>query len=193
MAAGTGNLQGALRGVLAANILEIDQVVLGFAEQRVPVDFHRCHAIPGIDEVDHVHERFHRIHVNTAHHRRLACVELRHDQSLELLAPGLDSNGESPADSANSAIERRFADECTVEKFFLVEPAVGSQDAKRHGQVEPGAFLADIGGRQVHRDVSRRNVIATVAQRGTDPVLAFPDGGIREPDCVEMDFIQLDA
>jgi hypothetical protein len=27
----------------------------------------------------------------------------------------------------------------------------------------------------------------------TDSVLAFPDGGIREPDCVEMDFIQLDT
>ena len=61
MAASTGDLERPLGGLLPAYIFAVDCVMLGFAEERVSIDLNRSDAIPGIHEVDHVEQRFHRV------------------------------------------------------------------------------------------------------------------------------------
>ena len=54
MATGAGNFERALGGVLAANVFEIDGIVLRLAEKRVTVNFQRQDAVAGVHEADDV-------------------------------------------------------------------------------------------------------------------------------------------
>ncbi len=56
-----------------------------------------------------------------------------------------------------------------------------------HGQIESGAFLADVGGREVNCDaLAMGKLKAAVAQRGFDALAAFFHGVIRQPDNVKI-------
>ena len=89
-------------------------------------------------------------------------VEFGHDQAGDLVAAGLDGDGKGSADATNAAVEREFADEKAVGNFFLVQATVGAENAQGHGQIEAGAFLADVGGGEIDGDVGGRNVVAAV-------------------------------
>ncbi len=78
VASGTGNFDGPLRGLLAADVLEVDEELLRFAQQGITIGFHGKNSVAGIDEVDHIHQRAHRIDLNAAHHRRFFGVGFRH-------------------------------------------------------------------------------------------------------------------
>ena len=54
MATGAGNFEGALGGVLSANVFEIDGIVLRLAEKRVTVDLKRQDAVAGVHEADDI-------------------------------------------------------------------------------------------------------------------------------------------
>src|SRR5262245_53501005 len=61
---------------------------------------------------------------------------------------------------------------------FLFNPPQAPRIPQRHGQVEAGAFLANVGGRKVHRAVGWWNVIAAVTQGGAHSILALAYRGI---------------
>jgi hypothetical protein len=54
MATGAGNFEGALGGVLSANVFEIDGIVLRLAEKRVTVNLERQDAVAGVHEADDI-------------------------------------------------------------------------------------------------------------------------------------------
>ena len=101
--------------------------------------------------------------------------------------------GSAPRTPRRPPSSDKFADKKRVGNLFLVQAAVGAQDAERHGQVEAGAFLADVGGRQVDGDVGGRNVVAAVLQRRADAVAAFAHRGVGQADGVKVVFVLLDA
>src|SRR6266850_4044272 len=70
---------------------------------------------------------------------------------------------------------------------------IGTQDTERHGEVEAGALLANVCRREVHGNVRRWDVVAAGAQRGADAILTLTDGGIRQADGMEVDFVQFYA
>ena len=73
---------------------------------------------------------------------------------LNLLAAGLDGDRQACRElrgrRRRARVRRRRAQSGIS---FLLQPAVGAEDAKRHGQIEAGAFLADVGGREIDGDV----------------------------------------
>ncbi len=101
--------------------------------------------------------------------------------------------GKRATNAANASVEREFSDEQAVGNFLLGEPAIGSDDAERHGQVESRAFFLYVGGREIDGDLRGRNVVAAILQRGAHAVAALAHRGVGQADGVEVVLIALDA
>jgi hypothetical protein len=70
-----------------------------------------------------------------------------------------------------------FAEECAL----TAEKAVG------HGELEGGAFLAHVGGREVDGDGLMAGIIeTTIFESGFDALAAFLDGDVRKADDIEI-------
>jgi hypothetical protein len=54
VAAGAGNLEGALGGLLPADIFEVNGKILRFAEHCLLIDFERQNSIPGVYEMNDI-------------------------------------------------------------------------------------------------------------------------------------------
>jgi hypothetical protein len=68
----------------------------------------------------------------------------------------------------------------------LPKKALAAEEAQRHGQVEGGAFLADVGGGQIDCNYLKRGIIETaIAQGRLDAFAAFADGVIGQTDHVK--------
>jgi hypothetical protein len=193
VASGAGDLDGAFGGLLAANVFEVDEELLGFAEERIAVGLDGDDAVAHVHEVNHVEQGAHGVDVQAGDHGGLFGVGFGDDHAGNLSSAGLDGDGESAANTADAAVEGKLADEKAIGNFFLGEPAVGSDDAEGHGQVESGTFFLDVGGGEVDGDVRGRDVVAAILQRGADAVAALADGGVGQADGVEVVLIALDA
>ena len=153
----------------------------------------RDDAIAGIDEVDHIEQRLDRIDIDAADHGRFSSVDFGDDHAVDLRPRASIAIGKRAANSANAAVERKFAHKEAVGNLFLVQAAVGADDAQRHGQVKSRTFLVDVGGGEINGDVRGRNVVAAVLQRRAHPVAAFADSGIGQANGVKVVLIALDA
>ena len=193
VASGAGDFDGALGGLLSADVFEVDEELLRFAQQGIAVGFDGNDAVAGVDEVDHVEQRAHGVDVDAGDHGGFFGVGFGNDHAGDLSSAGFDGDGQGSANAANTAVEGEFSDEEAVGHFFFGEAAVGSDDAEGHGQVESGAFFLDVGGGEVDGDVGGGNVVAAVLQRGADAVAALADGGVGQADGVEVVLIALDA
>ena len=71
-------------------------------------------------------------------------------------------------------------------KSSIAQRSVSTQDADRDGQVEAGALLLQIGGREIDGDEGGRNQVAGVFDGRAHPVAAFADGRVRKADGVEV-------
>jgi len=88
VAAGAGDLESTLGGLLAADVLEVDDIVLGFAQQGVAIYSQGLNAVAGIDEADDVEQRLHRIDFDASNHRGLAGIQFGHDQAWDFFTAG---------------------------------------------------------------------------------------------------------
>ncbi len=70
---------------------------------------------------------------------------------------------------------------------------VSAENTERDGEVETGAFLFDVGGREVDGDEGGRNQVAGVFDGGADAVAALAHGGVGESDGVEVVLIGNDT
>jgi hypothetical protein len=61
-----------------------------------------------------------------------------------------------------------------------VESTVSSQDGDSDRQVEAGAFLFEVGGREIDGDAGGRELEPGVAHGGADAVARLADGGVRQ-------------
>ncbi len=95
------------------------------------------------------------------------------------------ADGQRSADAANSAVEREFSKRTgNPATSFLVSPAIGSNNAERHRQLETRSFLLNVGRGEIDGDVSGRDVVAAVLERGANAVAAFAHGCIGKADVV---------
>jgi hypothetical protein len=70
---------------------------------------------------------------------------------------------------------------------FAEETFLASGQAQRHGQIECGAFLADIGRGEIDADrVAGGKIEAAIAQNCTDAFAAFFHGNVRQADDGEV-------
>jgi hypothetical protein len=185
--------EGALGGLLAANVFEIHMELLRLAQQLPGIDLHARDAVAGIDVMNHVEQRFDGVDLNALHHGGFASVDFGHDQPLHSWFDGPRSqSAKRPARRAPS-VERKLAHKQRVGYLLLIQTAVSAQNAERHGQVEARTFLANVGRRQVDGDLGRRNVVAAIFQRRAHPVAAFADGRVRQADRVKVVFVHFDA
>src|SRR5208283_4659742 len=147
MTTGARDFKGPLGGLLAANVFEIHREVLRLAEQLIGVDLQAGDAVAGVNEMNDFQQRFNRVNLNVTNHGGFASVDLGHDQAFYLRSTSLDRDRQSATHSSHPSVERKLADKQRVGDLLLVQPAVCAEDAERHGQVEAGAFLADVGRR----------------------------------------------
>src|ERR1019366_1076738 len=84
MTASAGDFEGALGGLLAANVFEIDREVLRLAEQLIGVDLQAGNAVAGIDEMNDVEQGLDGVNLNPTDHGSFASVDFGHDQAFHL-------------------------------------------------------------------------------------------------------------
>ena len=131
-------------------------------------------------------------HLNAFDDRGLARVRFRHhDFSYPALARR-QRRRERPAHRTHAAIERQLPKENVVVENFAEKCPLAAENPQRHRQIERGAFLANIGGREIHGDrMLEWKIEAAVSQRGFDALAAFLHGVVRQADDVEAEFIGL--
>src|ERR1700676_4815882 len=143
--------------------------------------------------MDYIKERTNGIYIDSPNHRGFTRIGLGYDEARNLAAASFEGDRQRAANTANSAIQRQLSHEQAVRNFFLREPAVGSDDAERHRQVESWAFLLYIGGGQIDCDVRRRNIVAAILQCRANSISAFAHRGVRQADSMKVILISLDA
>ena len=130
--------------------------------------------------------------MNAFDHRRFARIRFRHHDLADAALARRQRRRERAAHRTHAAVEREFAEENVVVEDFAEERALAAENAQRHRQIERGAFLANVGGREIHGDeVIERKIEAAISHRGFDPLAAFLHGDIRQADYVEAALIGL--
>jgi hypothetical protein len=106
VSAGAGDFEGALGGLLAANVLEIHREMLRLAQQRLLIDGDRENAVSGVQKMHNVDQQLNWIDIHPADHRRLFGIQLGNHNAGNLASASLDGNRKCAANIANAAIER---------------------------------------------------------------------------------------
>jgi hypothetical protein len=101
-------------------------------------------SIPCVNEVNHFQQRLHRINFHAANHRRLTCIRFWNNCARNLFAPCLDCDGQGTTDAPQPTIQRQLPNKETVRYLSFVQPSVSSNNAQRHGQIEPRSFFANV-------------------------------------------------
>ena len=96
--------------------------------------------------------------------------------------PGRQGHGERAAYRAEAALEADFADDQMVADGAIGKLLAGDEQANRNGQVETGAELSDVGGREIYRYALERKSVAGIGERGADPLPALADRALGKPD-----------
>ncbi len=90
-----------------------------------------------------------------------------------------------PRRSGEPAIEREFPHRDEIAELFGIGHAHRGKQRQRDRQIVVRAFLGQIGGREVDRDPLGRQRQPHRGERGMDPLLAFLDRLVGQPDDVE--------
>ena len=187
MTTGSRHLQRPLHALLTAHVAEIQLVVvLLFVEFLAGVDDRRLIARVAVQELHHVHQRLHAIDLQLVHHRCFPDVLLGYDQSLEMLRPCPDGDGQCTSDGLQMTVKTQFAHHHILAGQLAVHLAVGSQNTDGDGQVVARPFFLDIGRRQVDGDVHRGHLETVVHQCCLDAVVALLDGCVGQSCQVEL-------
>jgi hypothetical protein len=105
VAAGAGDFDGALGGVLSADVFEVDEELLRLAQHGIAVGFDGSNAVAGVEEVDYVEQGAHGIDVDAADHGGFFGVGFGNDHALDFASAGFEGDGQGSANAANAAIE----------------------------------------------------------------------------------------
>ncbi len=120
-------------------------------------------------------------HAGAMRECRLASIGHRHDQVVA--GPrGLQRTGQQSTRAVQLAAERQLAIQFDAREGPRRQSLRRHENADRDGEVEPAAFLGQVGRREVHRDAACRKLVATIGQRRTHPVLALLDRGFEQAD-----------
>ena len=120
-------------------------------------------------------------HLDPARPARLAALSRRANK------PFLDTarmkRGEQHAGRGDHpAIERQFADRDVIADLLKIDHAHRREQRQRDRQVVVAALLGQVGGRQVDRDPLGRQRQPQCRERGANPLAAFADRLVGQPD-----------
>src|SRR5208337_3022997 len=115
------------------------------------------------------------------------------DQPANVVGARGDRDGQRAANATHSAVQRQLAYEQRTFRRLVVQPAISTQDAERHRQIEAGAFLANVRRSQVDGGRSGRDVVAAVLQRRADAFAALANRGVGQADRGEGVVLGLDG
>jgi hypothetical protein len=190
MSAGGGNDQGPLGGVLTDNVVQIRRSICGGRcrsvcgwcvrrarrRQRMPVRIAQiCHQggemVRYQEAPGRTVKRVQRIHRGNDQAPAAAGVIVMQRQCCAQTAPG----------------GAQFAIQAELTEIFELVAGPGrqlpgrTQNADGNGQVEAGAFLGQLGGRQIDNDSALGEVESAVLNGGFHPVPGLPDCRFRQP------------
>src|SRR5262249_19984129 len=126
-----------------------------------------------------------REHLETADGPRLGVVGEGHDQRGDPVSPTRQPDGECSAHSLDLTVERELADDREWTDALAGHGAGGGENPKGDGWIERGAFLPEVGSREIHRDPIGRKRKPGVADRRAHALAAFAHRRVREPDRCE--------
>ncbi len=178
MAAGGGDLERALGGLLALDVGELGIVrrVLDQARRG------RREHLMAAEVVDQREQRRGREDLDVAAEPgRLAAARRGADQAEVARRRG-DRGRQHARDRQHRAIERELAERQVALHRIRRHGAHADQQAERDRQVEMAALLGEIGRREVDRDALGRQAEAHRAERAPDPLARFGDRLVGQPD-----------
>ena len=92
---------------------------------------------------------------------------------------GQQGHGQHPFDRPNPAIECQFTQRHDFLMAFCIQLSACRKHPQRHGKVEAGSLLSDIGGCQIDGHVSFGHGKAARQESRTDSIAGFANGHIR--------------
>ena len=169
--AGGRDLEGALGVRLAADVGEVEIV------RRGPGGRWRGGRGRGdglaAEEPDRLAERRRREDAQALDGARLGRIVDGDDEGRDAVPAAGERDGEGAAHGLDLAVERELADDREGVRRAVAQGAGGGEDAEGDRQIEGGALLAEVGGREVHGDAVVREGEAGVADRGADALAAL--------------------
>jgi len=141
--------------------------------------------VVAVQQADRVSEGPRSEHPESVHGDRLGGVLHGHHERADALASAGEPDRQRAADRLDLAVQREFANDGERSDGSLLHGAGGGENAEGDRQIERRAFLAKVGGRQVHGDPVHGEGEAGVADRGAHALAAFAHGGVRQSHCGE--------
>ena len=178
------DLQHALGRLLAAHIgkIGVDGLVGGSRPGRA--DRHRLQRLGAGQVRAHGQQRCGGKHDRIAYARRLVGARCG-QHKCAAIAAGRERHRQRATNRSQRTGEREFPGELAAREFARGNLAGRGEDADGDGQIEAAGVLRQIGGREIHRDLSRRKLELRGLQRGAYAILRFTDLGIRQANEVE--------
>ena len=185
-----GDFEGALGGLLAADVAQIDGVGAGFAEHLCGVHGGRGEGLGRIDQVGGLREGFDGEDADAFDDGGFFGIGFGDDDVFDSLFAGGDGSGESAAHGAHAAVERELAEKNVIGEGLAEKCALAAEEAEGDGQIESGALFAHVRGSKVHSHGLIAGIIeAAVFQRGLHALVAFLDGDVWQTDNVEISLL----
>ncbi len=145
VAAGGGDFESALGGLLAAHIFEVDGEVLQLAEKLFGLDAEglalNLANDGGVEQIDDIEQRGDGIDVDAFDDGGFGGVGGGKDEVGDVLLAREDGDGQHAGDGAHAAVESQLADEQEAIDVVDAQRAVGAEDSDGDGKVESGAFF----------------------------------------------------
>ena len=175
MAAGRGDLQGALGVVLALHLGEIERILGRRVEDPVAVHADRLDFDLAVQEGDDFDQIVKGVDLDVLDDRRLAAVQLGDDDPVQAVCPGGQGDRDRAFDRPQGTVQGELAEDRVPSQTRGTNRRDGAQDADRDRQVKTRSFFFDVRRRQVDRDLLRREAEPGILDRGGYPVLGFLD------------------
>lgn len=155
-------------------IAQVHGILRGFAEHELRVDVYPLKGLWGIHQIHGLRQGLQCEHVDSIDHCGFPRFVFGHRHGLQPLIASRDGGGKRAAHRTDATIERQFAQKHHLVENFAKELPLTTHHAQSHGQVAAGAFLAEIGGRQINGYASAVGELkSAVVERGFDAFAAL--------------------
>ena len=176
---------------MSADVAQVHGILAGFAQHLRGVHRNRLKGFRGVDQVHGLWQGFHAEYPNTFDDGGFARISFRHNDILDAAFARRQSRGKRATYGAHAAIERKLAEKHVRIQNFAEETSLAAGQTESHRQIERGAFLTDIGGREIDGNcVSRRKIEAAIAQSRANAFAAFLHGNVWQADDREVPFVR---
>jgi hypothetical protein len=177
--AGDGDLDGGAREGLAADLGHVDRCRERHARRTEESGAQRALAAQRGDDLAQIVDR---LHGDVVDDLGLGGAGRGDHDAAQPGGAREHRGGEHAAHRAHRAVEAELAEHEQAGERVDGDDALGDEHRERDRQVEAAAGLAQVGGREVDRDLLERQVMAHGLERTLDPGRAFAHRLRRQPD-----------